>query len=351
MKKLYILAMIFSITGFIAAQRTTTTTSTSGGKNSGSSNKSGNTSRNSGTTSTYSSGSNSNNSSINTSGSTGTTNRNYTGSTYTTTNRTDYQPTNSGSNTSNTYSTSPSYSTDNGYRGSSSSSINTNDVSSVGTTTGMGGSGSTTTTTPIGGTIRGNNYTTTSNTFNSNSPTVYYEVFTPNFGSTNNPIRNFPPCPSCYPNMYAPPIPGYRVHFSGALMSDMSKSYADGWTREIFESDDAGEMLGIGQYPYMDDALVRSSKTTLDGIAIDSNVRLIVYSKENFMGDILIDITGPAIINNGYRYNSWNDITGQPNDKTYYGPLQNQFPQQVRGWSQTNMNQWPKGSMIIMEAN
>lgn len=145
--------------------------------------------------------------------------------------------------------------------------------------------------------------------------------------------------------MYARPIEDYRVHFSGRLLSDIEQPSISG---VIFEKDKTGEILGIGRYPYIREALKQSVEHTFDGIAIDSKTRLIIYSGENFQGEVLLDVTGPAVINNslwmGHDYEY-----GYPNSKTYTSYLQSKFPQESRRWSDSDMHGWQSGSLVIME--
>jgi hypothetical protein len=165
---------------------------------------------------------------------------------------------------------------------------------------------------------------------------------------TNNSSVYIPPCATCYPNMYSPPTRGYRVHFSGKMFSDNDVPH---WTSIIWQLDDYSEMLGVGKYPYIHDAVHKSVEYTFDGIAVDSNVRIVIYSQQNFQGNILLDVTGPAIINNSLWIDRQDEF-GQLKTKTYSdGGLQNEFPPENRQWSYTDMHDWQNGSMIISEAN
>jgi hypothetical protein len=153
------------------------------------------------------------------------------------------------------------------------------------------------------------------------------------------------PCATCFPNMYAAPSPKYRVHFNGRLLSDVDKASISG---VIWQDDNTGEILGLGRYPYISEALKESVESTFDGIAIDEKTRLIIYSGENFTGNVLLDISGPAVINNSL----WQDRAdefGAPNTKDYGQGLQSEFPQEHRFWSETNMHTWQKGSLEILE--
>lgn len=140
-----------------------------------------------------------------------------------------------------------------------------------------------------------------------------------------------------------PPSTNCRVHFSGLLMGG---SYESGNISKIYVEDDFSEYVGSGYYNDNNIAFPKSVKTTFDGIAIDKNTRLIIYEKLNFEGDILLDITGPAIINNviwkdDLRYKKCNYEDFSPD-------LQANYPQSVRIWSQTNMHDWSNGSLKII---
>lgn len=139
-------------------------------------------------------------------------------------------------------------------------------------------------------------------------------------------------------------INNHYVHFSGLVMSDIqnrphnSKAYVD---------DDCSDMLTPGKYHRIKNYLTKSTKTTFDGIAVAPGTRLIIYSKPNFKGNILVDVTGPAIINNKKWQNDSRYIPS--NTKTYIQELQGTFPQSVRQWSVSNMHKWQNGSIEIIE--
>ncbi|WP_430406282.1 hypothetical protein [Fluviicola sp.] len=140
----------------------------------------------------------------------------------------------------------------------------------------------------------------------------------------------------------------HTVHFTGALMSDVSSSKY--WTSEAFNRKDPySDFLQEGRYNDIAHDLQKSTDFTLDGIAIPANTRLIVYEKPNFTGEILLDVTGPAIVNNGYRIS--NKRFKELSSKQFYDALQSNFPQSVRSWSKTNMHTWLNGSMEIKTAN
>ncbi|WP_294669254.1 hypothetical protein [uncultured Fluviicola sp.] len=139
-------------------------------------------------------------------------------------------------------------------------------------------------------------------------------------------------------------ISAYAVHFTGALMSDVS-SLAQ-WTSEAFNIEDPySDFLKPGRYSDIVRELKNSGAHTLDGIAIPEKTRLIIYENSDFTGAVLLDVTGPAIVNNSYRYGDkrFKHISS----KLFHDSLQSRFPQSVRSWSTSNMHTWQKGSMEI----
>lgn len=139
------------------------------------------------------------------------------------------------------------------------------------------------------------------------------------------------------------PREGCRAFFSGLLVSD--EPLTDHISR-IYEIDECSEYVGEGQYPNNEKAFPKAVSTTFDGIAIDRNTRVIIYSKKNFKGEVLLDETGPAIINNVV----WKRDRRICNfiKKTYIEPLQSNFPSSCRRWSNSNMTDWSKGSVKII---
>lgn len=133
-----------------------------------------------------------------------------------------------------------------------------------------------------------------------------------------------------------------RVHFAGTLISDHPVSQH---ISEIYVLDEFSEYVGSGFYPNNSIAFPKAVNSSFDGIAIDRGTRLIIYSKPNFQGEILVDILGPAIINNEqYR----NDASlGDFIHQRFKEPLETNYPQSCRQWSSSNMNDWDKGSCKI----
>ena len=151
-----------------------------------------------------------------------------------------------------------------------------------------------------------------------------------------------------------PPIPtrpqapqeNCRVFFSGLIVGGQA---VQSNISEVYVLDGSSEFVGAGEYPDNIKAFPNSVSTTFDGIAIDAKTRLIIYSKPNFQGQVLLDIDGPVIINNikwknDSRYNHCNTDIFPAN-------LQNTYPQSVRRWSNSNMHDWSFGSCKIMCSN
>lgn len=134
-----------------------------------------------------------------------------------------------------------------------------------------------------------------------------------------------------------------RVHFSGLVMGG---EYVDQNISKIYKVDAFSEYVGSGDYPSNQRAFPKSVATTFDGIAIDKGTRLIIYSKRNFKGQILLDIVGPAIINNVLWKND--ERYRHCNYDTYEQALQATYPESVRKWSSNNMHDWSYGSCKII---
>jgi hypothetical protein len=135
----------------------------------------------------------------------------------------------------------------------------------------------------------------------------------------------------------------YIVHFTGALISD--KFSSAGTTKVFDRKDQYSNFLKPGKYNDLSHYLLNANHHTLDGIAIPANTRLIIYKNKNCTGEILLDITSPAIINNGIwaEYDLYKDV----NTKEFIPEIQPYFPQATRSWSKSNMHDWTKGSLEI----
>jgi len=139
------------------------------------------------------------------------------------------------------------------------------------------------------------------------------------------------------------PTENCRVHFSGLLMG--GKGVAN-HISQIYKVDNKSEYVGEGEYTDNRRAFPKSVSTTFDGIAIDSGTRLIIYSGPNFTERVLLDVTGPTIINNSL----WRDDSryAHCNTDRYPPELEATYPPSVRQWSSENMHSWSFGSCKII---
>lgn len=134
------------------------------------------------------------------------------------------------------------------------------------------------------------------------------------------------------------------VHFSSLLISDSSITDV---SSQAFSTDSYSNFLPMGQYPVLNGFSWGSVNQTPNGIAVPANVHFVIYSESHFKGKILLDVVGPAIINNSGKKS--NNASFIAHSKTFGLPLQTIFPQAVRIWSTGDMKDWFKGSMEISE--
>ena len=134
-----------------------------------------------------------------------------------------------------------------------------------------------------------------------------------------------------------------RVHFAGTLISD---EFVDGHISKIYSADDYSEYVGGGFYSKCKTAFPKADYHSFDGIAVDKGTRLIIYSEPNFKGKVLIDIVGPAIMNNELFKNDF--VLGDFIHKKFSEPLESNYPQSCRKWSPSNMRNWSNGSCKII---
>lgn len=142
------------------------------------------------------------------------------------------------------------------------------------------------------------------------------------------------------------PSENCRAFFSGRLVTDDEK-YEES---VIFQPTRESEYVGSGYYPIASQAFPNSTQSTFDGIALVAGTRIIIYEKQNFQGRVLLDIKGPAIINNIH----WKDdpilsgIIDEINTKELGGNLNTIFPKSCRKYSDSDMHSWSNGSLKIM---
>ena len=139
-----------------------------------------------------------------------------------------------------------------------------------------------------------------------------------------------------------PPKENCRVFFTGLVVGG---SPITNNVSKIYQLDNASEFVGSGDYPDNTKAFPNSVNTTFDGIAIDAQTRLTIWSQKNFKGEILLDTVGPLIINNVI----WKDYARYKHCNTDEFPpdLQKTYPQSKRIWSKTDMHNWSFGSCKI----
>lgn len=139
------------------------------------------------------------------------------------------------------------------------------------------------------------------------------------------------------------PTKNCGVHFSGLVLSDEE---SDVGISKIFAFDYGGEYVGSGYYPYNTKAFPKAVGHTFDAIAVDKGTHLIMYSKPNFEGDVLLDVVGPMLITNEKWKNDprYNSVA----TKTFSPDLQALFPLSRRQWSSSNMHNWSNGSCKII---
>jgi len=135
----------------------------------------------------------------------------------------------------------------------------------------------------------------------------------------------------------------HKVHFTGLVMSD---SFSMSGISHMYVDDKYSNFLKPGKYDDLNEVLKNAGQTTLDGIAIPAGTRLVVYKNTGCSGEILLDITGPAVVNNmkWQNDNRYKDA----NTKNYTPDLQPTYPQTVRFWSDTDMHGWISGSLEII---
>ena len=153
----------------------------------------------------------------------------------------------------------------------------------------------------------------------------------------------------------ATPSSGAQVHFTGrrALTTYSSGTNA----AKIFEpTTNHCNLVGLGDYPNTS-SISNALGSTLDAIAIDAGVRLIIYSGANYSGSVILDVVGPKVIYNDYhmKYNEQDDdgnqghggyigmMLDEPHEGTWDNlPLVNQLSELMTGWDTTVMD--PSGS-------
>jgi hypothetical protein len=146
------------------------------------------------------------------------------------------------------------------------------------------------------------------------------------------------------------PEAGGRVHFSGCLMLD---HFVYNWCSEPYVEDDFSEYVGVGNYPDNAKAFPKAISKTFDSVAVDAGTRVTICSEKNFQGTILWDRIGPALIcNKNWKNQTFTDGGSSKNYsqelfRQWKEPLNTVFPPDVREFSESNMHQWDRGSLVV----
>jgi len=139
------------------------------------------------------------------------------------------------------------------------------------------------------------------------------------------------------------PAKNGRAFFTGLVVGG---TFNDSNISEVYKIDKYSEYVGVGAYPDNAQAFPKAVAATFDGIAIDKNTRIIIYEEKNFQGKILLDKSGPAIINNMI----WKNDKRYDHCNTDIFPdleLQNNYPISCRIWSDSDMHKWSYGSLKV----
>lgn len=116
--------------------------------------------------------------------------------------------------------------------------------------------------------------------------------------------------------------------------------------------------LDLGNSVYDDDTqypFLYADAGTFDAMAIGSTTRVVIYSEENFQGDILFDSKGPVVINNRFSYGHDKVLDGATEKVTSWltddfpAPYQQMFPPETRQWSTEDMRPWGRGTSVKVD--
>tara|TARA_Y100001954_G_C15689443_1_gene541951 strand:+ start:74 stop:850 length:777 start_codon:yes stop_codon:yes gene_type:complete len=143
------------------------------------------------------------------------------------------------------------------------------------------------------------------------------------------------------------PTKNCRAFVTGRLVSD---HFEIGLSSKVYKVDDCSEYVGEGKYMKNEHAFPKAVACTFDGIAIAKGTRVVIYSEENLQGDILLDQSGPALINNikfkGRVFS--NNVTDSIMTKKFKGKWNQLFPPSCRKYSSSNMHNWVYGSLEVI---
>lgn len=128
---------------------------------------------------------------------------------------------------------------------------------------------------------------------------------------------------------------------SGLLVLDR---FVRGLYSEIGKPDPYSELVGPGAYADASSVFARADKHTFDGIAVGKGTRVTIYRGPNFTGGTVVDVKGPAVINNTYANSDplRQEFLNQP----WSGPVASLFPPKSRRMSSENMHAWGHGTSV-----
>lgn len=108
-----------------------------------------------------------------------------------------------------------------------------------------------------------------------------------------------------------------------------------------------GNRLPAGRYSSMEDTILVAIRYTWDTILIPEGTRLLLFSRANFSGDILLDQTGPYYLANHIWIGDDRYLWAMK-DTVWTGDIGLMFPAETRNWTDgKNMHFWRRGSCII----
>ena len=140
----------------------------------------------------------------------------------------------------------------------------------------------------------------------------------------------------------------FLTHFSDSLIGDSDKL---GWSSQIGSPSLNYNEIITSANEYFDGEKIFTKN--INGIVINSNSRLQIYSNKNFTGSLLLDITGPAVINNAEYRDTYDGYAIHNNP--YSSELENIFQYNSRYWSDElssiKMSEWFNGSFRILSHN
>lgn len=128
---------------------------------------------------------------------------------------------------------------------------------------------------------------------------------------------------------------GEPVHFSGIWVADGRLFGGDSPSSIAFEDDWFSDILEPDYYPNAYEALIRANYESFDSIAVHQGTRVQIWDTPNCAGNLVLDVSGPAIIYNAYWKGDerYNPIMTADFSETGHSDLQAEFPPSVRYWS------------------